>query len=203
MRSANIRRYGHFINGINVVPNGAEPIEVRNPATGEVVALVDDGTPGDVDAAVLAAANAFGSWGNSSARDRSQVLRRMGDIILERADEILAIEVSEVGRPIAELRAVDIPETADCFQYFASAARLARGSTISLVAPYQDFTLLEPVGIVGQIVPWNFPFNLAAWKVAPALATGNCVVLKPSELTPSSALELAKIGKLAGLSDGV
>ena len=202
--SATLRHYKLFINGDWAEPASGKYIEVINPATGDVVASAPDASSEDVDAAVKAARQAFESgWAFESQQRRGEILRKMADIIRERQEELAAIEVSETGRPLGEISAVDIPETADCFDYYAGAARLLKGETIPLRGSYLDYTLCEPVGVVAQLVPWNFPLNLASWKIAPALAAGNCVVLKPSELTPSSAMELARIAVDAGLPPGV
>lgn len=202
--SNSLRQYDLFINGTQQRSGSDNRINVTSSATGEVVANVPDADAKDIDAAVSAARQAFDNgWRFESQQSRSEILRNMARIIRERQEELVSIEVSETGRPISEISVVDIPETADCFDYYAGAARLLKGETIPLRGAYFDFTLLEPIGVVGQIVPWNFPLNLASWKIAPALAAGNCIVLKPSELTPSSVMELAKIGIEAGLPPGV
>ncbi|MCA1604273.1 MAG: aldehyde dehydrogenase family protein, partial [Acidobacteria bacterium] len=197
------RSYGLFIDGKETPAKSNQSIRVENPATGTVVAHVPDASQDDLAAAIQSARRAFPAWAEATHRERATVLNKIADLIRENFDNLVGIEVSEVGRPISEIQSVDVGDTADCFNYYASAARLAKGETIPLDAPYFDFTLLEPVGVVGQIVPWNFPLNLASWKVAPALAMGNCVVLKPAELTTSSAYELGKIAVEAGLPEGV
>lgn len=202
--SNDIRQYGLFINGEWQKAKSGRSIEVVNPATGKVVANAPDASFEDIEVAVESARKAFDDgWAMESQQRRSEILRNIAQIIRQRQEELASIEVSETGRPISEINAVDIPETADCFDYYAGAARLLKGETIPLRGSYLDYTLYEPVGIIAQIVPWNFPLNLASWKVAPALAAGNCIILKPSELTPSSAMELANIARQAGLPPGV
>lgn len=199
-----IRKYELFINGTWHRSTSGKRIDVINPATLTAVANVPDASAEDVEVAVKAARSALESgWAQESQQNRSKILRTIAQLIRERFEQLVSIEVSETGRPISEIRAIDILETADCFDYYAGAARLLKGETIPLDGPYLDYTLLEPVGVVAQIVPWNFPLILAGWKIAQALATGNCIVLKPSECTPSSVMELAKLAMEAGLPPGV
>jgi acyl-CoA reductase-like NAD-dependent aldehyde dehydrogenase len=198
-----VRATGLYIHG-ELVTSSGEPIERRNPATGKVVATVHDATPEEVDRAVISARTALDDgWAQSDQRDRAEILRRMAALIRDRATDLVSIEVEETGRPVSEVSVLDIPETADCFDYYASAIRVLRGDTVPVPRPYIDYTAFEPVGVVAALVPWNFPLNLASWKLGPALAMGNAVVLKPSELTSGTALMLAQIGKDAGLPDGV
>jgi betaine-aldehyde dehydrogenase len=199
-----MRKYDLFIDGKWQNAQSDERIEIKGPTSDTTISSIPNASIADINAAVDAARGAFeGGWATESQQRRSQILRNMARLIQERAAELAAIEVSETGRPIAEIQTVDIPETADCLDYFAGAARLLKGETIPLSGPYFDYTLVEPLGVVAQIIPWNFPLNIAVWKVAPALATGNCIVLKPSELAPSTAMELAQIAMKAGLPPGV
>jgi len=175
-----------------------------NPATGEPITEVAEAGPADVDAAVSAARAAFeaGEWPAMDAADRGALLWRIGDAIEARAEALLRLEVMDNGKPIREAR-IDLRETVDAFRYYAGWTTKLQGDTIPVRGNVLNYTLREPVGVVGAIIPWNFPLLMAAWKVAPALACANTVVLKPAEQTPLSALELAAIAAEAGLPAGV
>jgi acyl-CoA reductase-like NAD-dependent aldehyde dehydrogenase len=176
-----------------------------NPATEEVIAEVAEGDVADIDLAVRAARQALEhkAWAGMSQRDRGKLLWRIGDLIVTHADELARLETSDNGKPIFESRQIDIPMAADCFHYYAGWATKIEGETIPVAGEYLNYTLREPVGVVGAITPWNFPLLLASWKLAPALACGNTVVLKPAEETPLTALRLAEICQEAGLPEGV
>jgi len=176
-----------------------------NPATEEVIARIAEGDAADIDLAVQAARRAFESksWAGMSQRDRGKLIWRIGDLIMKYADELAQLETADNGKPIFESRQIDIPMAADCFQYYAGWATKIEGETIPVPGDYLNYTLREPVGVVGAITPWNFPLLLVSWKLAPALACGNTVVLKPAEETPLTALRLAEICQEAGLPDGV
>ncbi len=176
-----------------------------NPATEEVIADVAEGDAADVDLAVRAARHALENkaWAGMSQRDRGKLLWRIGDLILKHADDLARLETADNGKPIFESRQIDIPMAADCFQYYAGWATKIEGETIPVPGEYLNYTLREPVGVVGAITPWNFPLLLVSWKLAPALACGNTVVLKPAEETPLTALRLVEICQEAGLPDGV
>ncbi len=203
MVSTDIRKHNLFIDGVFVASTGTDRLSIVNPATGAMVASAADATAADVDRAVTSARQALPGWAGASPHERASVLLELARLIRAAADELIDVEVSETGRPRAEVTALDIPETADCFEYYAAAVRVLRGDTIPTPGPFLDYTIREPVGVVAAIVPWNFPLNLASWKVAPALAAGNAVVLKSSELTPSSAFALARLAVEAGLPPGV
>jgi acyl-CoA reductase-like NAD-dependent aldehyde dehydrogenase len=204
MASTSPREHELFIDGTSVASSGTDRLLITNPATGAVVATAVDATPADVDRAVTSARRAFSEgWGSASQHERASILLRLAQLIRDAEAELLDVEVSETGRPCSEVTTLDVPETADCFEYYAGAARVLRGDTIPMPGPYLDYTISEPVGVVAAIVPWNFPLNIASWKVAPALAAGNAVVLKPSELTPGTALALARLASEAGLPPGV
>ena len=161
-------------------------MDVINPATEEVIARVPSATDADVDAAVTSARAALeGPWAKVSARERGRILWKLGDLLMQRIDEIAHLETLHNGKPIFESRHIEVPAAADCFQYYAGWADKVHGETIPVKGNYLAYTLREPVGVVAAIVPWNFPLLLTAWKVAPALACGNTVVLKPAETTPS------------------
>jgi aldehyde dehydrogenase (NAD+) len=179
-------------------------MEVVNPATEEIVAEVAAADAPDVDAAVAAARAALdGPWGRMSARERGRLVRRIGDLILERLDEVARLETLHNGKPISESRNIEIPAAAECFEYFAGWADKVMGETIPVKGNHLTYTLREPLGVVAAIVPWNFPLLLAAWKVAPALACGNTVILKPASQTPLTAIALGEIAVEAGLPPGV
>ncbi|MGH9370021.1 MAG: aldehyde dehydrogenase family protein [Vicinamibacterales bacterium] len=179
-------------------------MEVTNPATEEVVAEVPAADAADVDSAVVAARAALdGPWGRMSARDRGRLVRKLADRLVERADDVARLETLHNGKPITESRHIEIPLAAECFDYFAGWSDKVMGETIPVKGNHLTYTLREPVGVVAAIVPWNFPLVLAAWKVAPALACGNTVILKPASQTPLTALALGEIAVEIGLPPGV
>ncbi|HEV2148197.1 MAG TPA: aldehyde dehydrogenase family protein [Longimicrobiaceae bacterium] len=179
--------------------------ETVNPSTGETLTTVAEGDAEDVDRAVRAAREAFegGKWAEMSARQRGRILYRMGELIDQRLDELARLETLDNGKPYREARGFDIKDSAECFRYYAGWADKVEGEVIPVSGSFLNYTRREPVGVCGQIIPWNYPFQMAAWKVAPALAMGNTVVLKPAEQTPLTALELARIAEEAGLPAGV
>jgi aldehyde dehydrogenase (NAD+) len=184
--------------------SGGRTMEVINPATEEVIATVASADASDVDAAVAAARAALtGPWGKMSARDRGRLVRRLADRLLERADEVARLETLHNGKPIFESRQIEIPAAAECLEYYAGWADKVMGETIPVKGNYFTYTLREPLGVVAAIVPWNFPLLLATWKVAPALACGNTVILKPASQTPLTALALGEIAGEVGLPPGV
>ncbi len=194
-----------FIGGQWVESLSGATFTTLNPATEEVITSVSEGRAEDIDRAVRAARQAFseGAWPRLSPADRGRLLWKVGDLLESRLQEIAAIETLDSGKTIAEATRVDVPLAADCFRYFAGWATKIEGETVPTRGPSLNYTLREPLGVVGQIIPWNFPILLAAWKVAPALAAGNTVVLKPAEQTPLSALRLAALAEEAGLPPGV
>jgi phenylacetaldehyde dehydrogenase len=184
--------------------------ETYDPATGAVLATVAEGDRQDVDLAVAAARRALdGPWSRLTPSERGRIVHRVGDLIMEHAEELAELETLDNGKPKAVALAADVPLAADLFWYMAGWATKLNGGTISPSVPYMPgaefhaYTLREPVGVVGQIIPWNFPLLMAAWKLGPALATGCTVVLKPAEQTPLSALRLAELLQEAGVPDGV
>jgi aldehyde dehydrogenase (NAD+) len=183
---------------------GGRTMDVINPATEEVIATVASADRDDVDAAVVAARAAFnGPWGRMSARERGRLVSKLADRLLEKADDVARLETLHNGKPIFESRQIEIPAAAECFEYFAGWADKVTGETIPVKGNYLTYTLREPLGVVAAIVPWNFPLLLAAWKVAPALATGNVVILKPASQTPLTAVALGEIAVEVGLPPGV
>jgi betaine-aldehyde dehydrogenase len=174
---------------------------VINPATEETIATLEEAGVAETDAAVARARAAFPAWRDVSPRDRGRLLRRLATLVEEHSDELARIESQNVGKPIAGARG-EVGMVADVFHFYAGAVDKKYGETIP-VAGGVDMTFREPLGVVGLIVPWNFPLNISSWKLGPALACGNTVVLKPAELTPLSALRLAELALEAGIPEGV
>src|SRR3954465_2408643 len=180
-------------------------IDVINPATGDLIATAPDGDSGAVDAAVAVARDTFEkkTWRAMDPSKRERILWNIGELLLKYRDELAAIISKENGKTLREAAGADVAPAADCFRYYAGWVRKQYGETIPVDGPYLNYTLREPVGVVGAIVPWNFPLQTAAWKVAPALACGCSVVLKPSEMTPMNAIRFGEIAREAGLPEGV
>uniref|UniRef100_Q01RS0 Aldehyde dehydrogenase (Acceptor) n=1 Tax=Solibacter usitatus (strain Ellin6076) TaxID=234267 RepID=Q01RS0_SOLUE len=180
-------------------------IEICSPATGELLGKVPDFDAEAVDCAVAAARASFENktWRGLDPSKRERILWNIGELLLKYRDELSRLISQETGKTLREAAGADVAPAADCFHYYAGWVRKQYGETIPVDGPYLNYTLREPVGVVGAIVPWNFPLQTAAWKVAPALACGCSVVLKPSELTPLSALRFGEICAEAGLPAGV
>jgi acyl-CoA reductase-like NAD-dependent aldehyde dehydrogenase len=184
--------------------DGTARIDVVNPATEESIGTVVAATARDIDDAVVSARAALrGPWAALNARDRGRLLSKLAQRILERADEFARLETIHNGKPIFESRKIEIPAAAECFEYYGGWADKIHGETIPVNGKYLTYTLREPVGVVAAIVPWNFPLLLTAWKVAPALACGNVVIIKPATQTPLTALALADVAKEVGIPAGV
>jgi phenylacetaldehyde dehydrogenase len=200
-----------FINGQWVDAASGKTFETPDPATGETLARIAEGDAEDINRAVRAARKAFedGPWSRMTPSERGRIVWKIGDLILEHTDELAQLESLDNGKPFVVAQAADVPLAADLFHYMAGWATKIEGNTINISVPYMpganfhSYTLREPIGVVGQIIPWNFPLLMAAWKLGPALAAGNCVVLKPAEQTPLSALLLAELIAEAGVPDGV
>ncbi|MGA7284909.1 MAG: aldehyde dehydrogenase family protein, partial [Candidatus Cybelea sp.] len=167
---------------------------LANPANGRIIATIAEATAADAEAAILAARRAFddGPWSSLSATDRAALLFKVADAIDAARDEFMRIDTLNNGKPLRETE-YDAIDAANCFRYYAGLATKPHGQTFDVPAPSQTFTVREPIGVCGQIVPWNYPLLMATWKLAPALAAGNVCILKPSELTPLSAIRLALI----------
>jgi acyl-CoA reductase-like NAD-dependent aldehyde dehydrogenase len=195
----------HFIDGKFVNGTGSAGIPVQNPATGEVLMSVPDAGIDDVDKAVVAARRSFEneSWRGKDPSEKEKILHRVADLMEARKQELAAIESLENGKTFREAIRGDINPGIDSFRYYAGWVRRIYGETIPVDGPYLNYTLREPVGVVGAIVPWNYPTCIATWKLAPALACGCSVILKPSELTPLTALKLAELCIEAGIPEGV
>lgn len=186
-------RYDLYINGQWVPASDGKVFTAYNPATGEKLAECAEATKEDVDAAVKAAWAAFPAWRDMGIAERAGILEKIADIIDENAELLATIESMDNGKPIRETMAIDVPYSSDHFRYFAGAIRVEEGRASVLDGNMMSLILREPIGVVGQIVPWNFPFLMAAWKLAPALAAGNCIVFKPSSTTSLSVLTLVKL----------
>ena len=180
--------YGLYIGGKFVPASDGKEFETTNPATGAHLAYCAEATKEDVDAAVNAAWEAFPAWKNIDPIQRAEILNQIADRIDENAELLATVETLDNGKPIRETMAIDVPLSSDHFRYFASAIRTEQGSATVLDGGYLSMVLREPIGVVGQIVPWNFPFCMAAWKLAPVLASGDCTVIKSSSATPLSLL---------------
>jgi phenylacetaldehyde dehydrogenase len=197
---------GKWVNAIS-----GKTFPTYNPATGEILAQVAEGDKQDIDAAVKAARKAFdqGPWSRMTASERGRLVWKLADLLEEHLEEFATLETLDNGKPLTMARGGDLPLAIDMFRYMAGWATKLEGTTIPLSVPYTPganyhaYTLREPVGVVGQIIPWNFPLLMAAWKLAPALASGCTVVLKPAEQTPLSALRLGELIAEAGFPDGV
>jgi betaine-aldehyde dehydrogenase len=193
-----------FIDGQWVDAESGKTFATPNPSTGETLAEVAEADKADVDKAVAAARRAFeGKWGRMSARDRGRLLYKLSQLIEAKSQELAALETADNGKPIKESMYIDLPGVVENFEYFAGWATKIEGETIPVPGQMFNYTLREPLGVCGQIIPWNFPLLMAAWKLAPALAAGNTIVLKPAEQTPVTALELGKLFQEAGFPDGV
>ncbi len=186
-------RYANFIGGKWVAPVKGEYFENTTPVTGKVLCEIPRSTADDVELALDAAHAAKGAWGGASAAERAAVLNKIADRMEANLNLIAASETWDNGKPIRETMAADIPLAIDHFRYFAACVRAQEGSIGEVDHNTMAYHFHEPLGVVGQIIPWNFPILMAAWKLAPALAAGNCVVLKPAEQTPASILVLMEL----------
>ena len=189
-----------FIDGKYVHALDGERFDSVNPATGETIASVAAANAKDVDAAVAAARRTFrsGAWSRMAPRDRMEVLYRFTRLIDEHAEQLAVLDTLNMGKPISDMLAIDLPSVIQTFQFMAECIDKIEGAVTNTEADVVHFVLREPLGVVGAISPWNYPLLMAAWKVAPALAAGNCVVLKPAEQAPLSCLRLAELFVEAG-----
>jgi phenylacetaldehyde dehydrogenase len=205
------RKHKMLINGKWVDAASGKTFASYNPATGEVLAYIAEGDARDIDHAVSAARAAFdrGPWRKFTPSERGRAIWKLADLLEENLEEFAELESLDNGKPLTVARVADVPLAVDLFRYMAGWATKIEGNTIPISVPYAPgaqflaYTLREPVGVVGQIIPWNFPLLMAAWKLGPALATGCTVVLKPAEQTPLSALRLGELIQEAGIPDGV
>lgn len=187
------KKYQLFIDGEWRDASDGTTIKTYNPATGELLSEIADATEKDVDAAVKAAKKAFETWGKTTPAERAILLNKIADIIDKNAEYLATIETMDNGKPIRETTGADIPLAADHFRYFAGVIRADEGVASNIDENTLNLILREPIGVVGQIVPWNFPFLMAAWKLAPVLAAGDTTVFKPSSTTSLSVLEFMKL----------
>jgi aldehyde dehydrogenase (NAD+) len=200
-----IRQTKMLIDGKWVDSQSGKTFETLNPSTGEVIANVAEGGKADVDKAAKAARKAFdkGPWKKMNARERGRLLYKLADLIEQNKEELAKLESLDNGKPLNDSMTADLPLVIDCYRYYAGWADKIEGKTIPINGPYFCYTRHEPVGVVGQIIPWNFPLLMQAWKWGPALATGCTIVLKPAEQTPLSALRVAELAMEAGFPEGV
>jgi len=195
--------YRMVIGGELVAAADGQTFEVVEPHRGTVVGVVPSGGPADVDRAVAAAQTAFdGEWSSLSAADRGRLMYRFAQVVRDHEPELAELESTQIGKPISGA-AWEVGQVAKVFEFYAGATTKLHGSTIPVHRPGFDFTLREPIGVVGLIVPWNFPIMMAAWKVGPALAAGNTAILKPASYSPLTALRLGELALEAGLPAGV
>src|SRR5438552_14134917 len=194
-----------LIGGKWVDSQSGKTFPTINPATGETICQVAEGDKADVDRAVKAARKAFesGPWHKMAASERGRLMHKLADAIEENIDELAALETLDNGKPLRDSRSADLPLTVKCYRYYAGWADKIHGKTIPIEGNYFCYTRHEAIGVVGQIIPWNFPLLMQAWKWGPALAAGNCVILKPAEQTPLTALRVAQLAQEVGFPDGV
>jgi aldehyde dehydrogenase (NAD+) len=194
--------YDLYIDGEWVPAEDGSELTTHDPATGEPLATVAAATPTDVDRAVAAAREAFREWRHVAPDERGRIVGRIADLVRERSEELAELESADQGKPLSQARS-DYEGAARYFEYYAGAADKLEGTSVPVGSDTIDFTMREPYGVSAQITPWNFPGNLFARGVAPALVAGNAVVVKPAEQTPLSALKLAELCEEAGVPDGV
>ena len=187
------KEYGLLIGGEWVKAENGETFATYNPATNELLSMCANASAADVDKAVRAAQEAFDSWSRTSPQERASLLLKAADVIEAHAAQLAEIETRDNGKPLRETTLVDVPLSADHFRYFAGCLRSDEGSAVMIDDNTLSLVLHEPIGVVGQIIPWNFPLLMAAWKIAPALAAGNTLVIKPSSTTPLSILYLGQL----------
>ncbi|HEV7574974.1 MAG TPA: aldehyde dehydrogenase family protein [Caldimonas sp.] len=196
-------RHQLFIDGRFVDAESGETLATLNPHDNSTIVDVALAGRADVDKAVDAAERAFPKWSRLAAADRGRILLKLADLIEANGEELARLESLDTGHPLRDSRALDVPRTAACFRYFGGMADKFEGEVVPVEAGFLNYLLREPVGVVGQVVPWNFPLMFTSWKMGPALAAGNCIVLKPAEITPLTSLKIAELMSEAGLPDGV
>src|SRR5262247_3719078 len=201
---ATAQKYRMFINGEWTASNSGQTFPVYDPSTEQIIAEVPDGNATDIDRAVAAAKDAFenGQWSSSTAQERGRVLFKLAEVVRENLPALAELEARNSGKPIVEAE-FDINDVATCFEYYGGLATKILGYVNPVPDNAMSLTLKEPIGVAGQIIPWNYPLLMGAWKLAPALAAGCTCVLKPAEQTPLTALEFAKWFAEVGLPHGV
>lgn len=192
-----------YINGEFVDAVGGNRLPVINPHDGSVITEIAEGRQADIDRAVAAAAAAFPKWRSTAAAERGRLLLKLADALEANAEEFAQLESRNTGHPIKDSRFLDVPRTAACFRYFGGMADKIQGDVIPVDTGFLNYVVREPLGVVGAIVPWNFPLMFCSWKMGPALAAGNTIVMKPSELTPLTSLRLAELMGEVGFPAGV
>ena len=192
-----------FIDGQFVDALAGGTIPVYNPYTGEVICDIAEARAEDVDRAVEAALRAQPMWRAMDATERGNLLLRLADAIDAHGEELVQLEAQDTGHPVRDARKLDVPRTSRCFRYFGGMADKFEGFVPPVYPGFLNYVQREPIGVVGQIMPWNFPLMFTSWKMAPALAAGNCIVIKPSELTPLTSLRIAELMRDVGFPDGV
>ncbi|MBI4428552.1 MAG: aldehyde dehydrogenase [Ignavibacteriales bacterium] len=199
-----IKKYDLILDGKRLPSTSGKEATIQNPANGKVIATVAEGGPEDIKLAVEAADRTFrqGPWRRFSSRERSRLLFRISMMIRDHAEELARLETQNVGKPIREARD-EVQLAADCFQFYAGAIDKTGGQNAPVAAPGVGLTFREPIGVCGLIIPWNFPITISCWKIAPALAMGNTVVVKPASQTPLTALRVAELALEAGIPPGV
>lgn len=192
-----------FINGEFVTAVDGRTIPVLNPFNNKEICQIAEGCAADVDIAVDAAKAAFPAWSRMDPSARGKLLLKLADAIEENQEELIKLEATDTGHPVRDARKLDVPRTAACFRYFGGMADKFEGFLPPVYPGFINYVQREPLGVVGQVVPWNFPLMFTSWKMAPALAAGNCIVIKPSELTPLSTLKIAEMMRDVGIPAGV
>src|SRR5262245_34991966 len=199
-----VQRYPLLIGGEELPGKSGATMTIASPATGDAIAIVDQAGPAEVERAVSAARAAFdgGAWPRMTAARRSRLLNKLADLLEQEADDLARLEAANVGKPFPEAR-TDVQVAIDNFRYYAGLAFTVAGETPPVSGPFFGYTIRQPVGVCALIVPWNFPLMLTSWKVAPALACGNTVIIKPASATPLTAVRLAQLARDAGFPPGV
>ena len=192
-----------FIGGAFVDAVAGTTIAVLNPHDGSTIAEIAEARAADVDAAVAAARAAFPAWSRMAAADRGRLLLKLADRIEQEGEALAQLESRDTGHPLRDTRGLDVPRTAATFRYFGGMADKLQGSVVPVETGFLNYVQRTPLGVVGQIVPWNFPLMFTSWKMGPALAAGNTVVLKPAEITPLSTLRIAELMAEVGFPSGV
>lgn len=192
-----------FIDGKFVAAESGETMATLNPHDNSEIAQIALAGKADVDKAVKAAQRAYPKWSRMAAMDRGRILLKLADLIEANAEQLAQLESLDTGHPIRDSRILDVPRTAVTYRYFGGMADKFQGDVVPVEMGFLNYVNREPLGVVGQVVPWNFPLMFTSWKMAPALAAGNCVVLKPAEITPLSSLRIAELMAEAGMPDGV
>jgi acyl-CoA reductase-like NAD-dependent aldehyde dehydrogenase len=196
-------RHQLFIDGRFVDAESGETLATLNPHDNSTIADVALAGRADIDKAVAAAERALPAWSRMAAADRGRILLKLADLLDAGCEEMARLESLDTGHPLRDSRVLDVPRTAACYRYFGGMADKFQGDVVPVEAGFLNYVLREPVGVVGQVVPWNFPLMFTSWKMAPALAAGNCIVMKPAEITPLSSLKIAELMSEAGMPDGV